>query len=1035
MTGAIESFNPFPGLRPFGPDEAHLFFGREQIVDALLKRLRRARFLGVIGSSGSGKSSLVRAGLIPSLHSGFMTTAGSSWRVAVMRPGSDPIGNLAEALNQSDVLGDSAEAQGASPLLTEVTLRRSSLGLIECVRLARLPPEDNLLIVVDQFEELFRFKHHDQSERARDEAVAFVKRLLSVAFQCDEPVYVVFTMRSDFIGDCIEYPGLPEAINEGQFLVPSMTRDQLRSAITGPILVGGGEIAPRLLVRLLNEVGDDSDRLPVLQHALMRTWNEWQEVRTGSEPIDIQHYEAVGTIEHALSAHADEAYDELPSEHARNIAAKVFKAITDARSDNRGIRRPTSIQQLCNITETSLDELSAVVDVFRQSGRSFLMPPIEKTLAPETVIDISHESLMRIWNRLIEWTAEESRSVQIYLRLARAAARYEQGTTGLWRDPDLTIALNWREEAAPTEAWASRHDPAFGRAMRFLDDSKAERDRVATAIAKARRSRLQTAWGVSVILLAFAVYAFIQQQRAEDESRRAEQNFQLAVRAVDEMLTDIAVEDSLADIPQTEELRQNLLEKARTFFETLQNDEAADPSLRLETALAQGRLGRIYDIQGLREEAGAAHLESIKQLSLLHNEFEGQPQFQHSLGEAYDWFGEHLRPFDSVRAEAAYNDALALQQDLVARFPDVFDYQYEMARTYNNRGILIASQRDRLEEAETSFERSIDLFRSLRENRGDVLDSLRLARTKNNFAIMLRENGRKAEAESEYNEAIAIMRELVDTSPQKREYREGLARMYNNLGNLQLTQANSESALEANTEARRLFESLSSPIPSLRSEIANSFNTRGQILRKLKRPEEAAQAYQTALQQFERLAKELPGFAEDPELNQRYGNALANLAILRTGEGRFDDGVALVSRAISFFENAVNSSASSSGLERNLSNAYWLLADIHLKAGGYSRAVEAIEKLAETSADKNTNFRAAVLYTRATKLVLTDSKLTSQQHDNIGEIYQQRTVSLLARAIALGYSSGDVEANGRFAHLQGRDDYREILANTTNSQE
>jgi tetratricopeptide (TPR) repeat protein len=457
--------------------------------------------------------------------------------------------------------------------------------------------------------------------------------------------------------------------------------------------------------------------------------------------------------------------------------------------------------------------------------------------------------------------------------------------------------------------------------------------------------------------------------------------------------------------------------------------------LRLETALAQVRLGRIYDIQGLREEAGTAHLESIKQLSLLHNEFEGQPQFQHSLGEAYNWFGEHLRPFDSVRAEAAYNDALALQQDLLARFPDVFDYQYEMARTYNNRGILIASQRDRLEEAEASFDKSIELFNSLRENRGDVLDSLRLARTKNNLAIMLRENGRNAEAESEYNEAIAIMRELVDASPQKREYREGLARMYNNLGNLQLTQAKSESALEANTEARRLFESLSSPIPSLRSEIANSYNTRGQILRKLKRPEEAAQAYQSALQQFEQLAKELPGFADNPELNQRYGNALANLAILQTGQGRFDDGVSLVSRAINSFENAVNSSASSSGLERNLSNAYWLLADINLKAGDYSGAVGAIEILAETAADENTNFRAAVLYARATELVLADSKLTSQQHNEIGEAYQQRTVSLLARAIAGGYSPGDVKANERFAYLQARDDYREIFNNTTNSQE
>src|SRR3954466_15784521 len=97
-------FSPFPGLRPFEPDEDHLFFGREREIDELLRRLRSTRFLSVVGTSGSGKSSLVRSGLIPSLYSGFMVAAGSSWRVAMLRPGEDPIGRLAEALDASGVL-------------------------------------------------------------------------------------------------------------------------------------------------------------------------------------------------------------------------------------------------------------------------------------------------------------------------------------------------------------------------------------------------------------------------------------------------------------------------------------------------------------------------------------------------------------------------------------------------------------------------------------------------------------------------------------------------------------------------------------------------------------------------------------------------------------------------------------------------------------------------------------------------------------------------------------------------------------------
>src|SRR3954451_14348963 len=125
-------FNPFPGLRPFEPDEDYLFFGRERQTDELLYRLRTVRFLAVLGTSGCGKSSLVRSGLIPSLHGGGMTEAGSSWRVAILRPGEDPLGNLAAALGAPDVLGPASDDAGLTRAFFETTLRASNRGLIEC---------------------------------------------------------------------------------------------------------------------------------------------------------------------------------------------------------------------------------------------------------------------------------------------------------------------------------------------------------------------------------------------------------------------------------------------------------------------------------------------------------------------------------------------------------------------------------------------------------------------------------------------------------------------------------------------------------------------------------------------------------------------------------------------------------------------------------------------------------------------------------------------------------------------------------------
>ena len=232
--------NPFPGLRPFDFDESHLFFGREGQSESLIDKLSRTHFLAVVGTSGSGKSSLVRAGFLPALYGGFMTSAGSGWRVAIMRPGNDPIGNLARALNAPDVFGSDIDENAAiQTAMAEATLRRGSLGLVDAIRQAVMPEDENLLVVVDQFEEIFRFARVAEGEAYGNAAAGFVKLLLEASGQREIPIYVVLTMRSDYLGDCSQFWELPEAINESQYLIPRLTRDQLREAITGPVAVGG----------------------------------------------------------------------------------------------------------------------------------------------------------------------------------------------------------------------------------------------------------------------------------------------------------------------------------------------------------------------------------------------------------------------------------------------------------------------------------------------------------------------------------------------------------------------------------------------------------------------------------------------------------------------------------------------------------------------------------------------------------------------------------------------------------------------------
>ena len=194
-------------------------------------------------------------------------------------------GDLTDALLSAD-LYDREQEHARENLLA--TLSRSHFGLVEAVKQADLAEGTNFLLVVDQFEEIFRF--HEAGQMQQEAANEFVSLLLEAAAQKEVPVYVVLTMRSDFIGECGQFEGLAEMVNRSEFLIPRLNREQYKRVIEWPIKVAGGQIAPRLLQRLLNDLGQQADQLPCLQHALMRTWNVWAE-KGDTEALDLDDYQ------------------------------------------------------------------------------------------------------------------------------------------------------------------------------------------------------------------------------------------------------------------------------------------------------------------------------------------------------------------------------------------------------------------------------------------------------------------------------------------------------------------------------------------------------------------------------------------------------------------------------------------------------------------------------------------------------------------------------------------------------------------------
>jgi energy-coupling factor transporter ATP-binding protein EcfA2 len=528
--------NPFPGLRPFKIEESHLFFGREGQSDEVLLKLSKSRFVAVIGPSGSGKSSFIYCGVLPILYGGFLTDSSPNWEVVVTRPGAGPIDNMAESLLKSvkDYNTSDADDKRIKRTIVSTLLRSSSLGLVEAIQQSRRNDEINYLILVDQFEELFRFKDSTDTNSV-NESLAFINLLMEAVNYQDANIYVAITMRSDFIGECAQFPELTRKINDSHYLIPQMTREQKRRAIEGPVAVGNAKITPRLVQQLLNDLGDNPDQLPILQHALMRTWSYWAKYRDyEDEQVDLKHYEAIGTMAEALSMHANEAYEELDEEQKR-ICEIMFRAITEKRGENFGIRRPTRLNEIASIADVSEADVVAVIEKFREPGRSLLTPAYGTALTSKSMIDISHESLMRIWVRLKNWVDDESEAVQMYLRLAEAAAMYQVGKAGLWRPPDLQLALNWQAKHKPTLVWGQRYHPAFERTLIFLEYSRKEfetEQRIKELEQKRKLQRARTTaiiFGIlmGVALVAF-VYAFFQQAEAKRNEIAAQQNAELA---------------------------------------------------------------------------------------------------------------------------------------------------------------------------------------------------------------------------------------------------------------------------------------------------------------------------------------------------------------------------------------------------------------------------------------------------------------------------------------------------------------------------
>lgn len=466
------TIQPYPGLRAYNEKEDAVFFGRSSQKKELLRKLRNSSFLAILGPSGAGKSSLLKAGLIPSLHAGFLDRKEPLWEIATMRPGKSPIQYLAESLWLGDLWPKVEKRKPSNEQINKNNvkkiekltkrLRRTPLSLMTDLRLYREDQDPRLLLIIDQFEELFTVCEEDECR-------IFVDIILEAAFQASDAIHVIVTMRSDFLDNCFVYTDLGDAICDNIFLIPRLSGEDLGHALSLPAKVCGGSVDPAVIGELLmltrmkridfrysSRYSNDeyqkmlADELFLLQYFMKHVWDKSGSDGSGHK-ITLEHLRELPHPDDLLNQQLDEIYEDL-DDKSKHIVKIAFKLLTEYEpSRDRLTRRPNiSIKDIADIVGIDAEKAYKAIEPFLDADVLIDHTKKEKFDYDDIDLDISHEAVIRNWRLLEKWAKEEAENARMLKELLEEKSKKYcesgQNNSFLITGAYLEEAEQWEEE-------------------------------------------------------------------------------------------------------------------------------------------------------------------------------------------------------------------------------------------------------------------------------------------------------------------------------------------------------------------------------------------------------------------------------------------------------------------------------------------------------------------------------------------------------------------------------------------------------------
>ena len=691
--------NPYRGLDAFEEKDADRFFGRERYLENTLLPAFDAlagapsRLLALVGPSGSGKSSLARAGLLPALKRKF-----PACRLLVATPTARPLEALARVLARL-AKPDDPNPAGKTQEFLDLLLREDRQGLRRIADGFAAGESAPLVLLLDQFEEVFTLCQD------REECRRYLDNLLHGIGDPACHLYLLLTLRSDFLADSQGHPAFNQVVSRQAHLVPVLDDDGLSRAITEPARRAGHELEEGVVQLLIEQSAGREGALPLLQYALTEIWRGLQQGREAADSL-----RAIGGVGGALAGRAQAIYGQL-GEAEQRIARRAFLKLVQLGEGGPDTRRRVALDDLVAGGEDR-ERVRDILHRFAGFDARFLTFGQEQG---RDCVAITHDALIQHWRELREWLNANRDDLRLLNRLDAAAKHWDAAKRArglLWRRPDL----DWLRKLA------GRRGEEFTRVQAAFHRASVAEERRAVWLKRGAVALL-----VVLTLAAGTMWREVESQRSiailqELKATLGEVDAFIAfnkLRQAADFFTQIS-KNKLTNAPNMDDTRRELLEKALELYQELANRQPGAPGMREELALANFGVGNIKQDLGDKAGAGEAYRHSIEIFGSLAREHPETQEYHSNLAVSHNNLGIlQKNSGDAAGARESYRKALEIRERLAREHPEVPEYQNDLAKSHSNLGNLQADGGDAA-GARESYRKASDLFERLAQAYPDI---------------------------------------------------------------------------------------------------------------------------------------------------------------------------------------------------------------------------------------------------------------------------------------------------------------------------